>query len=72
MQHKSQKSFDTKGVEDIVRPKYIAPTQPIKRKRIKWKRNWPCVCGSERKYKNCCMGEMQKLDILDGNASVGD
>lgn len=21
----------------------------------KWGRNWPCVCGSGKKYKKCCI-----------------
>lgn len=43
---------------------------PITRKRIKWSRNWPCLCGSEKKYKNCCMNEIESLTISDGNAKV--
>lgn len=42
-------------------------TKPIRRKRIRWKRNWLCVCGSGLKFKKCCMKDMQALDLLDGN-----
>jgi uncharacterized protein YecA (UPF0149 family) len=45
-------------------------TKPIKRKRTRWKRNWPCICGSEIKFKNCCMKEMKALDLIDGNCRV--
>lgn len=37
---------------------------------MKWGRNWPCLCGSEKKYKNCCMNEIESLTISDGNAKV--
>lgn len=45
-------------------------TMPISRKRIKWSRNWKCLCGSEKKYKNCCMGEIDNLATIDGNATI--
>jgi len=45
-------------------------TMPIKRKRIRWCRNWPCSCGSEKKYKNCCMNEMDSFTAYDDNADI--
>lgn len=45
-------------------------TMPITRKRIKWGRNWPCLCGSGRKYKACCLGEIDSVTALDGNANT--
>jgi len=45
-------------------------TMPLQRKRLKWKRNWSCLCGSGKKYKKCCMGDIQKLDREDGNANI--
>lgn len=45
-------------------------TMPIERKRMKWKRNWPCLCGSDKKYKNCCLGEIDALTLSDGDATI--
>lgn len=45
-------------------------TMPIGRRRIRWSRNWPCLCGSNKKYKKCCMDEIDDLTVSDGNASV--
>lgn len=45
-------------------------TMPISRKRIKWGRNWSCLCGSEKKYKNCCINEINGITAHDHNASV--
>ena len=45
-------------------------TMPIGRKRIKWGRNWLCLCGSGVKYKNCCLDEIETLTVSDGNATV--
>lgn len=45
-------------------------TMPIQRKRMKWGRNWPCLCGSNRKYKSCCMDEIDSVTVSDGNADV--
>lgn len=45
-------------------------TMPIIRKRIKWKRNWQCMCGSKKKFKNCCLSQSEFLTSLDGNATV--
>jgi len=47
-------------------------TMPIRRKRIKWNRNWKCLCGSNRKYKNCCMKDLDTLSSSDGNMVVRD
>lgn len=47
-------------------------TMPIGRKRIKWSRNWPCLCGKDKKYKQCCMNEIEQLTRSDGNAIVGE
>jgi len=45
-------------------------TMPIERKRTKWGRNWPCMCGSGKKHKNCCLQTTESLTLQDGNASV--
>lgn len=45
-------------------------TMPITCKRTRWCRNWPCMCGSGLKYKNCCLKEIQSLTESDGNANV--
>lgn len=45
-------------------------TMPISRKRMKWGRNWLCLCGSKIKYKNCCIGKIGDLTASDGNAQV--
>ena len=45
-------------------------TMPITRKRTKWNRNWPCLCDSGKKYKNCCLDEIENLTASDGNANV--
>ena len=45
-------------------------TMPITRKRIRWGRNWPCLCGSEKKYKRCCLKEIDAITISDSNANV--
>jgi len=45
-------------------------TMPIIRRRIRWGRNWPCLCGSEKKYKNCCLSDIQEITASDGNADV--
>jgi len=43
---------------------------PITRKRTKWHRNWPCLCGSGKKYKVCCIDEIESITALDGNANI--
>ena len=45
-------------------------TMPITRKRVKWGRNWPCLCGSRKKYKHCCINEIDDITQRDGNARV--
>lgn len=45
-------------------------TMPIERKRMEWGRNWPCMCGSKKKYKNCCLDSTRSLTASDGNAEV--
>lgn len=45
-------------------------TMPITRKRMRWSRNWPCLCGSGKKYKKCCLGEMNSITTADGNANI--
>lgn len=47
-------------------------TMPIKRKRTKWGRNWLCLCGSGKKYKVCCLGDINDLTMYDGNAKVSE
>lgn len=48
----------------------IGITMPIVRKRMRWGRNWPCLCGSNKKYKSCCLSDIDKLTINDGNAVI--
>jgi len=43
-------------------------TMPVSRKRMKWGRNWLCLCGSGKKYKTCCMKDIDSLTLSDGNA----
>lgn len=45
-------------------------TMPIGRKRMKWGRNWSCLCGSDKKYKNCCLEHINQLNESDDNATV--
>lgn len=45
-------------------------TMPIVRKRMKWYRNWTCLCGSGKKYKRCCMNEINSLTASDDNANI--
>jgi len=45
-------------------------TMPITRKRVKYGRNWLCLCGSGKKYKNCCINEINDLTASDDNANV--
>lgn len=45
-------------------------TMPIQRKRVKWGRNWPCMCGSDNKYKNCCSKTTEALTRQDDNANI--
>ncbi len=45
-------------------------TMPICRKRTRWGRNWPCLCGSDKKYKNCCINEINSFTAVDGNENV--
>lgn len=33
----------------------IKPTEPIRRDSPKIGRNQPCYCGSDKKYKKCCL-----------------
>lgn len=44
-------------------------TMPLRRKRTKWNRNWPCLCGSNKKYKRCCLKEIEQFAVFDGNAT---
>ena len=50
----------------------VEVTKPLRRKRIRWKRNWVCVCGSGKKYKKCCLKDIEALDSMDGNAIMED
>lgn len=51
----------------------ISPkTQPIRKKRMRWNRNWKCVCGSDKKYKKCCMKEIEELNLIDQNATFSE
>jgi hypothetical protein len=44
----------------------VAPkiTQPIQAD-PKWGRNWPCPCGSGKKYKKCCLYVPQDVQAAD-------
>lgn len=48
----------------------VGVTMPIRRKREKWGRNWPCMCGSDQKYKNCCFKTTEALTRQDDNANI--
>ena len=45
-------------------------SMPITRKRTRWGRNWSCLCGSGKKYKNCCLNEIESFTAFDGNANI--
>ncbi len=45
-------------------------TMPIGRRRMRWGRNWLCLCGSDIKYKKCCLKDIEDLTASDGNAVV--
>lgn len=45
-------------------------TMPIRRKRMRWRRNWNCLCGSGEKYKRCCMQDIESLTVVDGNSDI--
>ncbi|KKN91101.1 hypothetical protein LCGC14_0219660 [marine sediment metagenome] len=45
-------------------------TMPINRKRTRWGRNWLCLCGSNKKYKNCCINDVDGLTVYDSNAKT--
>ncbi len=60
---------DSSSLNKIVNPEPILVTQPIKRKRVRWNRNWPCICNSGKKFKKCCMKDIEALDLIDGNVS---
>ncbi len=58
------------SVERNLGKRIFGITMPIERKRIKWGRNWPCMCGSNKKHKNCCLETTEALTLQDGNANV--
>lgn len=60
------------SVEQLARTEPILKLPPIKRKRVKWQRNWPCFCGSGKKHKKCCLSEMLEADKIDGNECRGE
>lgn len=45
-------------------------TMPISRRRMRWGRNWACLCGSDIKYKKCCLNDIEDLTSSDDNAVV--
>lgn len=45
-------------------------TMPIHRKRMRWLRNWNCLCGSKKKYKVCCMQDIESMTVVDGNSDI--
>jgi len=45
-------------------------TMPITRKRFRLKRNWSCLCGNDKKYKHCCMLDIESLTRVDDNATI--
>ncbi len=54
-------------IKELVSPVIIAKTSTIHRKRARWKRNWKCPCGSEKKFKKCCWDKVEELNQIDGN-----
>lgn len=58
------------SVERSLNRRILGVTMPIRNKRMRWGRNWPCMCGSEKKYKNCCQQNTNALTLADGNADV--
>ncbi len=48
----------------------VGVTMPITRKRVKYGRNWLCMCGSGKKYKLCCLSDIDSITLVDGNANV--
>lgn len=58
-------------VKELASPVPVEKTKPIYRKRAKWKRNWLCACGSGKKFKKCCWNEVQEMNKVDGNQSLG-
>lgn len=71
MQQKGVSDMNQKpsAVRSITR-RISGVTMPIGRKRMRWLRNWLCLCGSAKKYKNCCMAAMEKLTSSDGNMTI--
>lgn len=61
-----KKSSELRSLQNRI----LGVTMPISRKRTKWGRNWPCLCGRGKKYKNCCMVDIDRLSSKDGNATV--
>lgn len=50
--------------------RFSGVTMPISRRRAKWNRNWLCICESGKKYKHCCMDEINSFTAHDGNANI--
>jgi len=50
--------------------KIIGTTQPIKRKRPKWGRNWLCFCGSDKKYKHCCLKAINDIALMNEEIDI--
>jgi len=45
-------------------------TTPIHRKRMRYSRNFPCLCGSGKKYKKCCLLDIESVTEHDDNAKT--
>jgi len=67
---KKEKWMTKKTERRNLRRRIQGVTMPIGRKRTRWGRNWPCLCGSGKKYKHCCIGDIDALTASDGNADV--
>lgn len=46
----------TREDEPYIKQMRVAPT-PIQRATAKIERNEPCPCGSQKKFKKCCLGK---------------
>ena len=62
----SKKSSELRNLQKRIQ----GVTMPITRRRARWGRNWLCLCGSGKKYKRCCMNEINNFTVSDSNANV--
>jgi len=45
---------------------------PIVRTRLRWQRNWLCPCGSGKKYKKCCLQNIEAIVDQEQSKSLID